>query len=93
MDCSDCTSLTSIPVIPGIKQLNCRGCKWIERDNDDFEENLSCLVRIQLYVKNQHKIRLMRRWLKTEDFAIWYYHPKNPGGLRAKKKIMRFLTQ
>ena len=93
LDCTYCTSLTSLPTLSAIPHLilSCDGCKWIERDNNDFKQNLSSLIQIQLYVKKHHKIRLMRKWLKTEDFAMWYYHPKNPGGLRAKKKIMRFL--
>jgi hypothetical protein len=89
--CSMCTSLTQIP--SGLEILDCTGCPWVEQNNPDFQHNLSDLIKLQKWVRKYHPLRILRKWMATEDFARWYYHPENPGGLRQKAKMRKFFGE
>jgi hypothetical protein len=90
--CEWCTRLTEIPDIPGLKELCNDGCTWIEQ-NPDFQYNLSCLIKLQRWVRKYRPLRILKRWMATEEFAMWYYHPENPGGLRQKMKMRKLFGE
>lgn len=106
--CSECTSLTRIPDIPGLKELSCGRCPrltqipdvpwlsclgstWLEQ-NPEFPNNLKILIRLQGLARKWMKLRLLRRWMESEDFAMWYYHPEKPGGLRDKARMRKYFN-
>jgi hypothetical protein len=91
--CKRCTNLTHISDISGLRKLWCGECPWIEQQNHGFQHNLSSLIKIQRWVRKYRPLRILRRWMETEEFAMWYYHPENPGGLRQKAKMRKFFGE
>lgn len=92
LNCDGCRSLTHIPEFPALRYLTCSDCPWLDRQNPGFQHNISCLIRLQKWVRKWRKFRILRTWLKTEEFAQWYYHPENPGGLRQKVKLGKIVS-
>jgi hypothetical protein len=90
----NCETLTRIPDIPGLKILWCDGCT-----NLVYIPNIPSLKILWCYgctsltsIPNIPGLEELR-WIKTEEFAMWYYHPEAPGGLRQKAKMRKMLKQ
>jgi len=84
--CEGCPRLTKIHSISELKEFDCFECPWIEY-NDEFKENLSALITIQKYIKKYHKLKICKRWVESDDFRHWYYHPDGPGGIKAVLRL------
>ena len=91
LSCYNCPKLTSILEIQGMEYLDCRLCPWIPNQNDEYKSNIEKLITIQRLFKKWLPFRRLRSWIKSRDFAEWYYHPERPGGRISKRIIERFL--
>jgi len=88
--CHECTNLTEIP--PDLLELidfYCAGCIWIEKQNPSFNFNMEKLKRLQRFCRNNLKYWRFRRWIKSKEFAEWFYSPNQWGGKVAKLNIQK----
>jgi len=83
--CHCSRSLIEIPIISGSRNIF-RDCPWLKY-NEEFERNISYLVKIQRIVRKYHKLKICKRWVESDDFRHWYYHPEGPGGIKAVLRL------
>ena len=82
-----CKSLTKIPIIYGIMMSH--GCHWLDYDNNDFKKNVEKLIKIQRYIKKYHKLRILKKWINSENFNDWYYNPEGIGGIKTVLRLKK----
>jgi len=86
LSCYACTNLIEISTPPNISFLNRNGCAWLENDN------IEKLKRLQRFCRNNLGYWRFRRWIKTKEFAEWFYDPEQWGGRASKRNIEKFFT-
>ncbi len=91
-DCHRCPLLISVP-IPKNKyswEVCYSGCKWLNIENREFEEQIILLERIQKWFK---RISLRKRLVgMIPQILQLYYHPEAKGGYFHKKNMMTFIN-
>jgi hypothetical protein len=87
--CSGCRSLTSIPT-KDLTNALCNNCPWISYNNDEYKQNIRKLITLQRRTRNKIRYKTFCKWIKTEQFAQWFYHPRRLGGLIAKQNLRCF---
>jgi hypothetical protein len=84
--CYGCTILTKIPSNLNLDELECDECKWIPY-NDEYNENLSLLVKAQKIVKRKLGTRKLIG-IMPQILEI-YYSPGFKGALLAEKSFSK----
>jgi len=91
--CTRCTQLTTLPSFPRLKNFRCRECPWINNPkNLEFSSNLKKLIILQRWWRNIRRYFIFKEWIKTEEFAKWFYHPDHFGGFYHKNMLYRQLS-
>jgi hypothetical protein len=89
--CSNCPLLTVIPNIPNLTILYCSNCPWLKESQSYQEENITKLIRLQIWFKSyllSNKLKIM-----IKEIIPLYYHPDAIGGYLHKMKMLTFLNE
>jgi len=87
--CIDCTSLTDVPEFSTLHEFHSWNCPWIKNRNSSFESNVEKLKYLQRFCRNNLRYWIFRRWIKTREFAEWFYSPNQIGGRIAKNCLRK----
>jgi len=87
ISCFRCPVLTKIP---DTQCIHCSKFNWLEK-HENFGTNISQLIKIQKHVKKYHKLRMCKKWVNSDEFREWYYHPEGPGGIKAVLRLNKFI--
>ena len=100
--CNDCINLVRIYNVH-LSHLFCQRCpKLIETPetlhncflgspwancNRVFSDSLVKLIRLQKIMRKYLKIKRIIRWLNSNEFSEWFYHPDGPGGRMVLRRL------
>uniref|UniRef100_A0A6C0ELL1 Uncharacterized protein n=1 Tax=viral metagenome TaxID=1070528 RepID=A0A6C0ELL1_9ZZZZ len=90
LDCGYCTSLTKICDTSRINHYFNGGSTWIRYD-DSFNSNMRKLIYLQSFCRNNLRYWRFKRWLRSKEFAEWFYSPNQWGGKACKLQIKKSL--
>lgn len=78
-----------IPIMDSIIIWNIRKCPWLDHESNRgiYEKNIIKLIRLQTFVRKRLLYRKLSSWVNTPEFNEWYYHPDNPGGKKAIRRL------
>ena len=94
LDCYDCRLLTIFPESPDMKGFCSDPLPWLPNIfNIDLPTNVEKLVTLQRLFKRWLPFLRLRRFIKSREFAEWYYHPKNRGGIVSKRIIESSISE
>jgi hypothetical protein len=48
--------------------------------------------KIQKHVRNRFRYRTFTKWIKSREFAEWFFAPENPGGCKAKNRLLKLFA-
>jgi len=80
LNCSDCPYLVSIPKMERCYMHN---SPWLD------PENIKKIQPLQRFIRKNFKYFVFKNWIKTENFAKFFYHPDNFGGYFTKQKLLK----
>jgi len=78
-------------VLPELYDFYCSDCPWLIY-NSSFNSNVEKLKCLQRFCRNNLKYWRFRRWIKTREFAEWFYSPKQWGGRSGKREMKEMLA-
>ena len=73
-------------------KIECDGCVWSE-NNNYFSTSIRKLKIIQRFVRANKKRKIFKKWIKSEEFAKWFYSPEQLGGRISKLAITNSINR
>jgi hypothetical protein len=88
----ECRILTNISEKPCDALMIFHGCPWL-KGSTGHTQNLTRLRLLQNFFRKSLVHKRFSRWIKSQEFTEWFYHPDNFGGYKTKLSISRFLNK
>ena len=93
LNCSYCPLLlyNKKSIIDNIEFIECFGCKWINKNNVEYEYNINKLIILQKWFKRIITSKRLKKLIPK--LMPLYYDPESKGGYFHKKKMFVFIEK